>query len=148
MPKVTRRRVIRADPDALWEVVSDPHHLPRWWPGVQRVEEATATAWTKVMLSPQGKTVRADFTRLRAEPGRNLVWRQEVVESPFERILSEAVTEIVLEPAGDESTLVELQATQRLRGFARFGGFMVRRATRRRLDQALDGLELVAGSRP
>ena len=34
---------------------------------------------------------------------------------------------------------------QRMRGLSRLGGFMVRRATRRILDEALDGLELAVG---
>ena len=148
MPTVRRARTIRAQADALWEVVSDPHHLPRWWPALQRVEEATPVAWTKVLATPKGKPVRADFTRVALEPGRRVRWRQEVEESPFERILSSAETEITLEPAGDAATKVELRATERLRGFARLGGFMVRRATRRRLDEALDGLDRIAGARP
>ena len=47
-----------------------------------------------MLLSPKGKAVRADYTRVEAEEPRRLVWRQEVEESPFERILSEAVTEL------------------------------------------------------
>ena len=143
MPTVKRSRTIAAERDALWEIVSDPYHLPRWWPSVQRVEDASPDAWTKVLRSPKGRTVRADFTRVSAEPPARLVWRQEVEESPFERILREAVTEISLEPE-DGGTRVELRSTQRLRGLARFGSFMVRRATRRLLDEALSGLEHAA----
>jgi uncharacterized protein YndB with AHSA1/START domain len=142
VPTVKRARAIAADRDALWEVVSDPYHLPRWWPGVQRVEEASEDAWTMVLQSPKGRTIRADFTRVSAEPPGRLVWRQEVEESPFERILREAVTEISLEPA-DGRTTVELRSTQRLRGLARLGSFMVRRATARLLEEALAGLERV-----
>lgn len=140
MPKVRRARRIEASPDAVWDVVADPHHLPRWWPGVVRVEEATPVAWTKVLQTPKGKTVRADFTRTASETGRRLGWRQEVEESPFERILSSATTEIELVPEGEGSTRVRLTADQRLRGFSRLGGFMVRRATGRRLSEALEGL--------
>ena len=140
MPVVRRTRKLQADREGLWEVVSDPHHLPRWWPGVQRVEDATPTAWTKVLRTPRGKTLRADFTRVRAEPPTGLAWRQEVEETPFERFLAEAVTEIALEEAGASATRVEVRQRQRLRGLARFGGFMVRRATRRQLDEALAGL--------
>ena len=55
--------------------MSDPERLPAWWPGVTRVEEATATSWTTVLTSAKGKSVRADFSRLAAEPERRLVWR-------------------------------------------------------------------------
>ncbi len=145
MPTVTRARTIPAGADEVWAVVSDPAHLPRWWPDVVRVEEATPEAWTKVLGTGTGKTMRADFTRVAAEPGRRIEWRQELEESPFERILSEAVTEVQLEPSGDDSTRVKLRTRQKPRGLARLGGFMFRRAAGRKLDEALDGLERVVG---
>ncbi len=137
--------MIAAPAGELWAVVSDPHHLPRWWPGVERVEEANECAWTKVLRSPRGKVIRADFTRVEAEPERRLAWRQEVDDSPFERMMSESVTELALDPADGAGTRVELRTRQRLRGLARFGGFMVRRATRRQLDEALEGLDALLG---
>jgi len=146
MPKVRRARKVAAAPEELWELVSDPHHLPRWWPSVQRVEDATPTAWTKVLSTPRGKTVRADFTRVRALPPEQLVWRQEIEESPFERILGSSETTISLTPVGAGATRVELRSVQRLRGMAWFGGFMVKRATRRQLDEALRGLQNLKGS--
>jgi uncharacterized protein YndB with AHSA1/START domain len=144
VPTVRRARTIPAGGEEVWALVSDPSHLPRWWPDVVRVEEATPEAWTQVLGTGTGKTLRADFTRVEASPGRHLVWRQELEESPFERLLSEAVTEVSLEPAS-EGTRVELRTRQRPRGLARFGGFMFRRAARRKLDEALDGLERVLG---
>jgi uncharacterized protein YndB with AHSA1/START domain len=144
---VKRKRTVAAAPDAVWELVSDPHHLPRWWPQVQRVEEVTGDAWTKVLRTPRGKTVRADYTRVEWRPPTRIVWRQEVEESPFEEILDEATTTITVEPAGGNSeTRVELTSEQELRGRYRFGGFMLRRATRRQLDEALDGIELAVGA--
>ena len=142
-----RNRTVAAAPDAVWDLVSDPHHLPRWWPQVQRVEEVTGDAWTKVLRTPKGKTVRADYTRVEWRPPTRIVWRQEVEESPFEAILDEAVTTIALSPAGDEETEVELTAEQELHGRYRFGGFMLRRATKRQLDEALDGIEEAVGAR-
>ena len=44
-------------------------------------------------------------------------------------------------PEGDGSTRVTLEQEQKLRGMARLGGVMVRRAARRALDGALEGLE-------
>lgn len=146
MPRVKRSRTIAADPDDLWAVISDPHHLPRWWPGVERVEDATAGRWTKVLRSPKGKIIRADFTRVESERPRRFSWRQELEESPFERVMSRSVTELSLDPAGGEGTRVELRAIQRVRGLARFGGFLVRRATGRQLDEALDGLDRLVGA--
>jgi carbon monoxide dehydrogenase subunit G len=144
--RVKRAGAVEASPSAVWEVIADPRRLDRWWPDVERVEEATAEAWTTVQVTGRGKVIRADFTRVEAVPPTMLAWRQEVEESPFERFLSAADTRIVLSPL-DAGTRVEIRSTARLRGLARLGVPMVRRATRRRLDRALAGLrEAVAGS--
>ena len=142
---VKRHRTVNAAPDAVWDLVADPHHLPRWWPQVQRVEEVTGDAWTKVLRTPKGKTVRADFTRVETDPGRKLVWRQEVEESPFEAILNEAVTTVSLSPQGDAATRVELVSEQDLQGSYRFGSFLLKRATKRQLDEALEGIQQAVG---
>ena len=101
MPEVTRSRTVAAPQDRVWELVSDPFHLPRWWPATARVEDATDDAWTSVLKTPSGATVRADFTRVERQPPRRIVWRQELEESPFERVFSSAVTAIELEPDGE-----------------------------------------------
>ncbi len=44
MPTAQRSRTIAASPQELWDVVGDPHHLPRWWPRVSRVESVTVPA--------------------------------------------------------------------------------------------------------
>jgi uncharacterized protein YndB with AHSA1/START domain len=139
--EVKRERTVQASRDDVWRLVSDPFHLPRWWPATARVEDASGDAWTSVLRTPSGKTVRADFTRLETEAPRRLSWRQELEESPFERVFSSAVTVIDLEDAGDGATVVRLTAVEKLRGRYRLGGWLVRRAARRRLDDALAGLE-------
>jgi uncharacterized protein YndB with AHSA1/START domain len=144
MPRVTREHTVSAPPDDVWRLVSDPDSLPRWWPQVVRVEDVTGDAWTNVLATPRGRTVRADFTRTAIEPPRRVAWRQELVESPFERIFAAAETEVEL-AAADGGTRVALTADERLRGRFRLGGFMVRRAARRRLDDALVGLERAVG---
>jgi uncharacterized protein YndB with AHSA1/START domain len=138
---VRRTRGIDATPDEVWRLVSDPYSLPRWWPSVVRVEDASDDAWTKVMRAPRGGIVRADYTRLESRPRTRLVWRQELEESPFERIFSSSVIEIELQPEGSAGSRVQLAAVQQLRGRFRLGSFMVRRASKRLLDEALDGIE-------
>jgi uncharacterized protein YndB with AHSA1/START domain len=141
---VRRERTMPAPPADVWRVVSDPARLPQWWPGVSRVEEASPEAWTKVLTSPKGRTVRADYTRLEAEESRRLLWRHEVQESPFERILAQSTTEIVLEPE-DGRTRVEIAVSQRPRGWARLSPFQLRAAATRQVEGALEGLERVLG---
>jgi uncharacterized protein YndB with AHSA1/START domain len=139
MPEVTRTRSVAAPQDRVWELVSDPYYLPRWWPATARVEDVSGDAWTSVLKTPRGATVRADFTRVEQRPPHRIEWRQELEESPFERVFSSAVTAIELEPEGD-ATRVALTSSQGLRGRYRLGGWVVRRAARRRLDEALEGI--------
>jgi uncharacterized protein YndB with AHSA1/START domain len=140
MPTTRRTRTLSAEPDAVWKVVADPHHFPRWWPRVRRMEAVSPERWTKVYLTAKGHTVRGDFRLLESDPARRLTWEQELEDSPFERLMNSAVTAVELEPAGGD-TRVTIELRQRLRGMGRLGGFLVRRANRKVLDEALDGLE-------
>ena len=140
MPVVSRSKSLAASPERLWTVVADPEQLPRWWPNVERVEDASRDAWTAVLANPKGgRALRADYSLIDADHPHRLRWRHEVEESPFERIFSSSVTEVELEPKQCE-TLVRLTAHLGLRGFSRLGGFQVTRATRRQFDGALQGL--------
>jgi uncharacterized protein YndB with AHSA1/START domain len=140
VPTTRRHRVLDAGPQDVWDVVADPHHLPRWWPRVQRVEAVEPDRWTQVFMTGKGKPVRADYRLISSEPPVRRVWAQEVKGTPFERVLREATTEVDVRSAPGTATEVTIEISQRLRGFARLGGFMVRRATRRLLDEALEGL--------
>jgi uncharacterized protein YndB with AHSA1/START domain len=142
MPTVVRSRTIAAPQQRVWELVSDPYHLPRWWPAVERVEDVSDDAWTTVATSRRGRAVRFDWSRVYANPPERIVWRQELAQTPFERFLRESVTGVILEPAGGD-TKVELRIVRKLRGLARFGGIQMRLAVRRQLDDALDQLESV-----
>ena len=142
---VRRERVLSASPAEVWGVVSDPNRLAAWWPGVSRVEEATPQAWTTVLVSASGKSVRADYSLVEAEEPERVRWRHEVEESPFERLLSESTTEIALSSEGEGGTRVRLTLDQRPRGWARFSPFQLRAAARRQADGALDGLAELLG---
>ena len=146
MPTARRSRTVAAPPEQLWDVVSDPHHLPRWWPRVTRVEDVEAGSFTEVMRTERGKLVRADFQLVEVDPGaRRLRWEQRLEGTPFARVLSAAETELTLEPAG-QGTNVSIELRQTLNGvLARFGGFMVRRAAIATVDEALEGLERISG---
>ena len=101
--------------------------------------------------------VRADFNVVRSDPrGGTVVWEQQLLGTPFARLLSSAETEVRLlsaSPAGPAepgeragATEVTIELRQVLTGFfPRFGGFMVRRAAATTIDQALDGLERLHG---
>jgi len=145
VPVVTEHSGFEAPLERVWDIVSDPYSLPRWWPRVQRVEEVSDAGWTMVLVSDRGKPIRADYTLADARPMERLEWQQELEETPFERMLSLSRLEVELDhDDASGSTAVTLRSTERLRGLARLGSPMVRRATRKRLSQALERLgELV-----
>ena len=143
MPRVSRRLTIAAPPERLWEVVGDAHHLPRWWPGVERVEGVAPDRFTQVRYTRKRRPVRVDFLITASEPPHRQVWEQELAGTPFAGILSESVIEVLIEP-DEDGAAVTISQNQRLRGYSRTGGWMLRRATRRKLDQALEGLAQAA----
>lgn len=146
MPKVARTRVIAARRERVWDLVSDPHHLPRWWPKVTRVEDVRGdpgskrARWTVVLGTAKGTGVRADYRCTGASRGERYVWQQDLEGTPFERIV--AASETGVELAGqDDETAVTIYTNEKLRGLSRLGATMMRGAAKRRLDDALDGIE-------
>jgi uncharacterized protein YndB with AHSA1/START domain len=146
VPRVSRRRVIEAPVAEVWSLVSDPYNLPRWWPRTSRVENVERTSagkrsqWTKVLQTSEGRGVRADYRCLSSAEEERYVWEQQLENSPFERVLRSSVIEIGIEPK-DDSSEVRLTSRQQLRGMSRLGSPMMRRATGRTLNEALDGIE-------
>jgi uncharacterized protein YndB with AHSA1/START domain len=170
MPTARCSRTIAASQTQLWELIGDPHHLPRWWPRVKRVEDVDAAAFTEVMSTAKGRSVRADFRVVEVQRPDRLKFAQQIEGTPFAKVLKSAETEVRLEPvaapgpghpvapaaAGSEqpgaagpeqpATLVTLELRQSLTGFfPRFGGYMFRRAATSTLEEALDGLERIVG---
>jgi uncharacterized protein YndB with AHSA1/START domain len=146
MARVSRRVSVAAPRQEVWRLLSDPYHLPRWWPRCERVEgvreprAGDRARWTMVLKTDRRNIVRADYRQLSSSEPTRMVWEQELEGTPFERILTRAVVEIELAEEGS-STMVVLSADQRLRGLSRLGSPMVRRGTARMLDEALSGVE-------
>ena len=159
MPTARHTRTIVAPVQELWETIGDPHHLPRWWPRVSRVEDVTEHAFTEVLSTKSGKFVRADFELVAVVSPQRIVWAQQVQNSPFARVLRSSETEIVLVAIGgdrDPATEVTIELRQELHGFmpgggrrfmasAKLGGPLVRRAANATVVEALDGLERIVG---
>lgn len=144
MPRITRQRTVVAPPRAVWELVSDPYSLPRWWPRVMRVEGVEGAgegmSWTKVLGTAEGRGVRADFRCTASVEPERFGWRQEVEGTPFEKHLRRYAIEASLSETG-EGTQIVLVANQTLRGLSRLGSPMMRRGQGALLDEALDGIE-------
>jgi uncharacterized protein YndB with AHSA1/START domain len=146
MPRVTRKRVISASVGDVWDLVSDPYSLPRWWPRTGRVENVERKSggkrsqWTKVLETSEGRGVRADYRCLSSAERERYVWEQELEGTPFARHLRSSRVEIGLR-AREGQTLVNLASVQTLKGMSRIGSPMMRRAQGAILDEALDGIE-------
>ena len=151
LSSASRTRVLGASVAEVWKVIEDPYQMPRWWPGVERMEEVTDERFTQVFKTKRRHTVRADFRLLASEPpggqytSGHRTWAQDVAGTPFERVLTESITEIAVEPADGGGTRVTLAQRQRLRGYTKTGALAMRSATAKRLDEALRGLDRILG---
>jgi hypothetical protein len=109
---------------------------------VERVEDVAGDRFTQVFTTKRGRVVRVDLRLLRSEPPRARAWEQEIEATPFERVLRACTTEVRLEPATD-GTRVTIEQRQQLRGYSRTGALLLRRATTKRLSEALVRLERI-----
>lgn len=138
--------MVPASPDEVWELVSDPYSLPRWWPRTSRVESVDRKSagrrsqWTKVLETAEGRGVRADYRCVSSAEGERYAWEQQLEGTPFARHLRSSSVEIGLREANG-GTEITLASSQTLRGLSRLGSPMMRGGQGRILDEALDGLE-------
>jgi carbon monoxide dehydrogenase subunit G len=142
--RVQRSRVVDAPLEDVWRLVSDPYSMPRWWPHTQRVEGVSKAGFTTVLGAERsGRTVRADW---RLETSRKPVrrWSQELDGTPFARLFTRNEVEVRVEGEGERAR-VTLASEQRVRGWARLAPFMIRRAAKRQVDAALDGIVEAVG---
>ena len=110
MARVVRRRRIPAPAGAVWSVISDPYHLPRWWPKTTRVEnvtsgEAKGQTWTQVLETREGRGIRADYRCVTAATDERYVFEQLLEGTPFAGILRSARTEIGISPCAEQKTI-------------------------------------------
>lgn len=131
--------MVEASQEEVWDLVADPEHMGRWWPGIARMEGVTDDRFTQVLRTQHGKPLRADFRVVASDRPRSRAWTQELKRTPFARVLRESTVELGLESV-DDGTLVTLTQRQKLRGYSIVGGPMVRRATAAKLAEALEGL--------
>jgi hypothetical protein len=108
---------------------------------VRQMGSGKRSRWTTVLGTERGKGVRADYRCTSSAPGERYLWEQELEGTPFERILRYSRLEIRLGDGRGGGTSVKLASSERLRGLSRLGSPMMHMATRKRLDEALDGIE-------
>jgi uncharacterized protein YndB with AHSA1/START domain len=144
MATTSRSREIDAPVEDVWKLISDPYHLPRWWPGVTRVQDVRQESFTQVVPTKRGKPMRLDFRVTESVPMERRSWSQSLPGTPFERLLEAWSTTVTLTAVG-ERTLVTVEEVQQLRGSFRMGLPLQRRPARRRVDEALAGLAELLG---
>ncbi len=153
LPSVTRKKLIPAGPDQVFDVISDPKRLTEWWPRVTRVEAvegrpgAARTRWTNVLTADSGRRLRLDYRCLASTRPERYQWEHELEGTPFSEHLLSQQTEIRLAPAKG-GTRVEIRSIHTLRGSARLAGFAMKRSQRQMLEVALAGLEQVFTEEP
>lgn len=171
MPKVSEQRAVAMPAGELWQLVSDPRHLSRWWPRVERVEGVDGAFFTQMLRSSSGKLVRADFEVVeRDDREMRIVWAQRIAGSPFAHVLSASTIEVSVRPAADlkvdapaEVVLTLVHTPKRwfsrspalqhegaatelwTAAMGRLGSPMIRRAAAKTVKEALDGLQHVCG---
>jgi uncharacterized protein YndB with AHSA1/START domain len=139
VPKIRITRTVSDPPERVWDTLSDPYNLVRWWPRVSRVEGVSDKGFTEVLQTPKGRGIRADFTWVGWKEGETLTWEQDLAGTPFERVFARSQTTVELASAGT-GTAITIVVEQDLRGWARFSPWMVRSATKRVATEAADGL--------
>jgi uncharacterized protein YndB with AHSA1/START domain len=144
MATTSRSREIDAPVKDVWRVIADPYHLPRWWPGVTRVQDVREGSFTQVVPTKRGKPMRLDFRVTESIPMERRSWSQALPGTPFERLLEAWSTTITMQDLGGR-TLVSIAEIQQLRGSFRLGLPLQRRPARRRVDAALAGLAELLG---
>jgi uncharacterized protein YndB with AHSA1/START domain len=146
MPSVTRKRLLAAPPEEVFDLISDPRRLTEWWPRVVRVEDvagrpgAERTRWTNVLAADSGRKLRLDYCCLASSRPRRYEWEHELQGTPFAEHMLSQTTEILLEPASG-GTAVKITSTHTLRGTARLAGFAMKRSQKDMLEAALNRLE-------
>ena len=91
-----------------------------------------------------GRGVRADYRCVAASPEQRYVFEQTLEDTPFERFVRRARTEIELSPHDGETEVIRGARPAAAEASPGSDRRMMRRAIGRTLDAALAGLETVA----
>lgn len=107
-------RTYAAPRDVVWEVMTDPQHVARWWggPGVTNpvceMDVRPGGQWHHVMRFPDGNEMHMDFVFLQVEEPHKLVWQQIATShggGPRDIVFS-----VTLKDLGDDQTESKLVA--------------------------------------
>ena len=106
---IEREIRIDASPEIVFQVVSDPAHVTKWWPEEARYQPVPGSAGEVVFTRPEGDTI-VGFQVVDAIPHKlfSFRWTQPVGEPA--RVGNSLLVTFELEPAGD-GTLLRMTET-------------------------------------
>ena len=145
LPTVTRKKLVAATPERVYDLVSDPVRLVDWWPRVVRVEDVVGRAgsdrsrWTCVLSADSGRMLRLDYSSTGATRPNRFEWEHELEGTPFESSLTRQSFEVRID-AKEEGSEVKLTTVNVLRGGARVAGFSMKKGQKQLIDGALESL--------
>ncbi len=145
MPRVSRSLEVPVAIESVWDFVSRPGNLAKWWPRVIRVEGVvgqagtTGLSWTSLLEADSGRRVRLDFQATKADPPNAFGWTQELASTQFEKHLKRQDYMILLDDRAG-GTAIELVAETDLKGSAKLASLTLRKSQGRVLDRALSDL--------
>jgi uncharacterized protein YndB with AHSA1/START domain len=119
MPTARAARELLATPEDVWRFVSEPYHLPDWWPGLGTVEPdrrgfAVGARWRVRSSEP------TLFRRAQAEDTLLVTAADRPARFAFELVRAKLRAELSLAPAGSTRTRAELAVSgPLLLGFSR-----------------------------
>lgn len=79
-PTITMSRIYDAPREQVWEAMTDPQHVRRWWGGpgfsnpVCEMDVRPGGLWTHVLRFPDGHELHMKFVFLEVDPPKRLVW--------------------------------------------------------------------------
>lgn len=145
MPSVTRKTIVNAAPDQVYDLISDPVRLADWWPRVVRVEDvsgkpgAERTRWTCVLGAESGRLLRLDYRCSGATRPDRYEWEHELEGTPYEKHLAKQAFKVNIAESNGGSE-VSVTTINSLRGTAKIAGFSMKKGQRRLIDDALEAL--------
>jgi uncharacterized protein YndB with AHSA1/START domain len=77
---ITMARVYEAPRDLVWEAITEPKHVARWWGGpgftnpVCEMDVRPGGLWHHVMRFPDGRELNMNFVFVEVSKPRKLVW--------------------------------------------------------------------------
>lgn len=131
-----------AAPADVWYLVSDGGRVAHWWPRAERAENVEGGRFTLVLRSSRDVPVRLDFRVTDSHREERQRWQQDLVNTPFARVLKRSAVEVTLDPRDDGARCSVTVSVERelVRG-SWLTRVLARRAARRQAGDSLDRLK-------